>query len=165
MTYTMRRDGSWRVELVYPLEGGVDVLEIATPNFSHTIRWARAEIRSTFALLSELTGVPEASLMKLKYPDVDRVLTAFVAVMPPNVRQDYVDGKHQLVTPQDEPQQTTVTEAEADPIDSRFPNVPEARRFPSPPQFKIPPERPLPTKTEDTGSGFAPPPHVALKRA
>lgn len=101
---TMRRDGGWTVELVNAIDGGkVKDIDINPAELDHVDRWGKGEIRSTMGLLEELSGVPEAVLRKLVYPDVDRVMFALSSVLPPVIRHDMEKAARPLFTPPDPP--------------------------------------------------------------
>lgn len=139
----MKRDGSFAVELIQPIAGTsggmLDAITIHPPRLVHLVRWQDGAIVSRLGLLSELCGQPETVLQRLAFPDVDRVMFAFNYVLPESIRGSVVDGSHPLVTPLAE----GATPGEqapqvADPDDPRFPYVPGARRFPSPPVVNLP---------------------------
>lgn len=120
---TMKRSSVWIVELYTPLKhGGKDITEVVInpAGFETVIRWGRDEIPSTMALLAEQTGLPERLLRTITYPDVDRLMLAFTAAMPPSIQADFNAGKKQFATDDDElPQDEEVN----DQVDPRFPKV------------------------------------------
>jgi hypothetical protein len=135
----LNRDGSWRVYLNHPLagpKGEVEYIEITPPNFSHAIRWGEESIPSTLALLSELSGQSESLLRQLKYPDVERVMLAFMNILPSVIRKDFEKGGRPLSTPREE-----LKDLGADQVDPRFPqHEGPLQRFQQPPQVKVPGE-------------------------
>lgn len=146
---TMRRDGGWTVELITPVKD-LGVIEFKPVGFDQVIRWTQGDIPSTLALMSELSGVPETVLRSLTFPDVDRVMFAFSAILPPGVRADFEKGAKPLATPR--------AELEAregplnDPVDPRFPLVDgQVQRFP-PAGTGQGPQGP-----QDAGLGIKPP--------
>lgn len=153
---TLKRDGSWIVELLVPLKHNdkeVAEITIQSPGFEHVIRWGRGEIPSTLALLAELCDLPEKLLRTIKYPDVDRVMLAFTAMMPPMIQADFQKGEKPLASEEEE------LPADAPPvvdqIDPRFPNVAgPVRRFQTPPP---PIKGAEPQETEGSGIGIDPP--------
>lgn len=126
---TLRRDGGWTVELITPVktgQGDVSIIDISPPSFNHVIRWGSDEIPSTLALLSELSGVSEATLKALTYPDVNRVMKAFYEVLPPELRSQFEKGAKPLATPADEmtdAQLIAEQRASVDQVDPRFPAI------------------------------------------
>jgi hypothetical protein len=130
---TLKRDGSWIVELLVPLKHeNKDVGEIAirSPGLEHVIRWGHGEIPSTLALLAELCDLPEKLLRTITYPDVDRVMLAFTAMMPAMIQADFQAGKRPLASDVDD----LPADAVDDQIDPRFPHTDgPVKRFPAPP--------------------------------
>src|SRR4029077_17426134 len=109
-----------------PLKGhGKEItqIEIRPPTADHMIRWAQQKIPSSLALLSELCDVPEKLLRKLPSTDFDRVIMAFVHLMPTIIKQDWEAGNRPLATPEEElpPQEQYVPPP--DQLDPRFPAV------------------------------------------
>jgi len=120
---TLKRTGQWAVELLTPLHHqGREITEIviSPPGFEHVIRWGLQEIPSTLALLAELTGLPEKLLRMITYPDVDRVMLAFTALMPATIQADFSKGTRPFATPIDE---LPVDQIINDQIDPRYPHV------------------------------------------
>jgi hypothetical protein len=131
---TLKRNGAWVVELLTPLHHqgrDIDEITISSPGFEHVIRWGMHEIPSTLALLSELTGLPEKLLRMITYPDVDRVMLAFTAMLPPAIQADFNKGARPFATPIDE---LPVEQLVNDQIDPRYPHVdgPVVRMPPTP---------------------------------
>lgn len=135
---TLKRDYSWSVELIHPLRvsgKSVTEIDIRPPEFDHVIRWGTGEIPATLALLSELSGVSEAALRTLRYPDVDRVMLAFANVIKSTpIITDFEKGSRPLATPkpapQDGEQPVEVMPGVDDEHDPRFPKVAgPVRRF------------------------------------
>lgn len=136
----MKRDGGWTVELIHPLRVGgkaVEQIDIRPPELDHVIRWNSQTIPSTLALMSELTGVPEAALRTLCYPDVDRVMLAFANVIKgTSMLIDFEKGTRPIATPKPvvaEAEPVEVMSGVSDDIDPRFPKVAgPVRRFAPP---------------------------------
>ena len=132
-TTTMRRNGAWIVELITPIKDRtreITSVEINPPDFDTVIRWGRGEIPSTLALLAELSNLPEVLLRSLVYPDVDRIMTALVFVVPQIIKEDLENAAKPLAVPRED--EGPVNEA-VDPIDPRYPKVPgPIQRWPGP---------------------------------
>jgi hypothetical protein len=156
VSHTLKRDGSWIVELLIPLkhhDREITEIRISAPGFEHVIRWGLREIPSTLALLSELTGLPEKLLRMITYPDVDRVMLAFTAMMPPAIQDDFRKGARPFATPvEDLPEQHQVN----DQIDPRYPHVdgPVVRM---PATSGLTAVKPTPAPTDNDGGGLAAP--------
>lgn len=135
---TMRRSGGWTVELVTPLKSrGQEITEIdiQPPIAAHTVRWAHARIPSFLALLSELCGIPEKLLLQLPNSDFDRVMFAFIFMMPPVIKAGWESGERPLATPEDDLPADERYVPPPDQLDPRFPAVdgPVVRMKPTPP--------------------------------
>ena len=61
--------------------------------FGHLLRWAEGGWESLIALLVEVAGVDEAVIRDLRYPDADRVMEAFLSMLPADIRNDISDGR------------------------------------------------------------------------
>ena len=142
----LRRNGGWCVELVQPIVHRgkkIETIEIRSPDLGQVARWGRREVPSSMAMLQELSDVPEAALLSLKYPDVDRVLMAYFNVIPKPMQDDFSNNRVPLVTPPELlPEEDRIAN---DPVDPRFPKAdgPVARQpveSTPPPQFSEPEE-------------------------
>ena len=149
----LRRTGGWMVELAVPIKVGnkdVTEIEIKAPTISILTRWQSGAIASSMALLSELCGIPEQSLVNIAYPDADRVLMALFNVVPQPIKSDFTAGARPLASEGDqipEPDPGTRPVAVDDP---RFPHHdgPVQPLAPAPPPSPEPP--PPPPSTAST---------------
>src|SRR5262245_22960669 len=66
----------------------VHELIIAPVRIDHTLRWLQGEINGIHALLSELSGLPQEVIRQIEYPDYDVVMAAFLASLPPEIRNN-----------------------------------------------------------------------------
>jgi hypothetical protein len=85
MSETWTRDGGRRIELFVPVEfikQKIDAVTIRPCKLDHFIRWQSGEISTALALLSELTGLQQAALRQINYPDIERIMAAFVSMLP-----------------------------------------------------------------------------------
>lgn len=108
---TVTRTGSRKVELFVPIKRAgktLDVIEIASAKLDHVVRWGEGKIKGSLALLVELSGLDEGTLRELTYPDADRVLSAFMASLPPSIRNDIDNGVHPLATQESAPSASPV---------------------------------------------------------
>lgn len=86
---TWSRRGGRRVELFIPIVHGgrtIPAIDIAPVKLDHVERWGTGKIAGSMALLAELAGLDQAVLREMTYPDVDRVLAAFMGMLPPAIR-------------------------------------------------------------------------------
>lgn len=155
MTYTMRRDGSFVVELQRPLKHAdhdIDYIVVRAPTFEHTIRWGRKEIPSALALLAELSQLPERLLRQITYPDVDRITFALFN-QAGWAQKDVMEGLRPFASSNEQlPAVTTPEQAVVDQIDPRFPHVDgPVRRFPTPPPQIVPSQGEQPDLNLDFG--------------
>lgn len=95
----LTRTASRKIELFVPIKRAgktLDVIEIASAKLDHVVRWGEGKIKGSLALLVELSGLDEGTLRELTYPDADRVLSAFMASLPPSIRNDIDSGVHPI---------------------------------------------------------------------
>jgi hypothetical protein len=150
----MRRDGTFVVELYTPLKyqgREVDHIIIQAPRYEHTIRWNRGDIPSGFALLGELTGLPERLLRQVMSPDIERITVALFS-QAKFAQADVFEGRRPLATPDEQLPEPEPETRIADQIDPRFPHVEgPIKRFPTPPVTHVPgaqapaPQAPVPS--------------------
>jgi hypothetical protein len=89
-------DGSRVVRLYIPFEFNkkrVDRIAIKAVQLDHVLRWQAGEFRGALPLLASLTGLQEMCLRQLRYPDADRVLTAFFQMLPPEIANQVAAGE------------------------------------------------------------------------
>lgn len=87
--------GSRLVALYVPFEfegSQVTAIEIGPCRLDHLLRWQKGEFKTALELLAVMCEVPEALLRQLAYPDVDRVLAAYVDMVPPQIQMDIGRG-------------------------------------------------------------------------
>jgi hypothetical protein len=150
----LRRTGGWCVELVVPIRQGdrtIEQIEIKPPSIKTLTRWQRGQIPSSMALLAELSGISEALLVNITYPDADRVLLALFNIVPQAIKASFTDGDRPLASPEEaapapEPGQRPLADD-----DPRFPAAdgPVVPLSPPPPP-QMPPQ-PIPPQD---GLGF-----------
>ena len=153
-TTTLKRNGSWVVELQQPLHGfGREHTEITIrpATADHMIRWGLQQVPSTMALLAELCDIPEKILRQLPIQDFNRVMLALNHVVPDNVKTDWNEGNRPLATAEEELPLQEQGIPPPDPEDPRFPKVdgPVVRMKPGPPTS--------PEPVDDGGMNLAPP--------
>jgi hypothetical protein len=142
----MRNDGTFVVELYTPLKHQnreIEYIVIQAPRYEHSIRWNRGEIPSGFALLAELTNLPERLLRQVTNPDIDRITFALFA-QAKFAQTDVFEGKIPLATPDEQLPEDMETPI-VDQVDPRFPHVEgPIKRFPAPPVTQVPGAAPQP---------------------
>jgi hypothetical protein len=90
------RDGGRRIELFVPVEFAkkkIDAVAIKPLKLDHFLRWESGEISTALALLSELTGLQQAALRQINYPDIERVMGAFVSMLPTKIAENINRGE------------------------------------------------------------------------
>jgi hypothetical protein len=96
MSETLTRDGGRRIELFVPVEFAkkkIDAVTIKPVKLDHFLRWESGEISSALALLSELSGLQQAALRQINYPDIERVMAAFVNMLPAKIAENIDRGE------------------------------------------------------------------------
>jgi hypothetical protein len=96
MSETWSRDGGRRIELFVAVEflkAKIDAVTIRPVKLDHLLRWESGEISTALALLSELTGLQQAALRQINYPDIERVMAAFVNMLPAKIAENINRGE------------------------------------------------------------------------
>ena len=104
---TSSKLGGWTVELFIPFQHGgqmIDKIVLSPIRFGDALRWGEGEFKTSFDLLAELAGVDNAIIRSLRYPDADRVMAAFISMLPQDLRDDIASGRIP-VKPKPEPRQ------------------------------------------------------------
>ena len=105
---TSDKMGGRTVELFIPFELNGKRIERVTFGpflFGHTMRWTGGEFASGVALMVELAGVDKLVVRSIRYPDVDRVMEAFMSLLTPEIRDDIVNERvPQKTTPEPQPE-------------------------------------------------------------
>ena len=99
---SLDKSGGRTIHLFIPFEfSGKQITQItlAPLRFGHVLRWNEGAWKTSIELLVELAGVEEAVIRELRYPDADRVMDSFMALMTPEIRNDIVDGRIPLKQP------------------------------------------------------------------
>lgn len=108
---TIDNKGGRTIELFLPFKdaAGKDVVSITLAPFTlgHTLAWQAGEYKSILQLLTTLTGLPEFTVKLLRYPDADRVMTAFFSMLPPDVLGSIQEG----IVPRAQPPTTPAEES------------------------------------------------------
>ena len=154
MSETWTRDGGRRIELFVPVEfikQKIDAVTIKPVKLDHFIRWQSGEISTALALLSELTGLQQAALRQINYPDIERVMAAFVSMLPAriaaNIEREEVPIAGNPTVPLSPVQQAALEEERAQA---------EAEPMAAPPPAPPPPPVEDPTPIRKSGGKKAP---------
>ena len=92
---SMDKNGGRTVYLFIPFEHKgkkIESIVLAPVCFGHTLRWNDGDWKTSVEFLTELAGVEEAIIRSLRFPDADRVMECFVAMVTPEIRNDIVAG-------------------------------------------------------------------------
>lgn len=88
---THTRRGGRRIELFVPFEwNGITVrhIDIGPCRLDHLLRWQQGEFTTALALLADMADTSEEFLRQLCYPDTDRVISAYIDMVPPPIQSD-----------------------------------------------------------------------------
>jgi len=95
MAISIDKLGGRTVHLFIPFEYNgkkIDSITFGAFKFGHLLLWQDRHWPSMIGLMTELAGVDEAVLRELRYPDADRVMEAFMANIPQEIRNDIATG-------------------------------------------------------------------------
>lgn len=96
------KKGGISVSLTVPIsfaDGQVDTIDIGPVQLDHTIRWSEGKVSGALPLLAELSGLPEAALRLISYPDVARLMGAFMVLLPGEILNDINAGVARTAAP------------------------------------------------------------------
>lgn len=100
------KTGGRTIQLFIPFEykgKKVEAIVLSPMRFGHVLRWNDGDWQTMIGLLVELAGVDEAVIRELRYPDVDRVMEAFMSMLIPEIRDDILNNRVPLK--REQPQQ------------------------------------------------------------
>jgi hypothetical protein len=92
---TDNKMGGRRVELFIPFRvGDEDVIAVTFGpwKMDYTLRWEKGEWVSLLAVMATVADVKEEVLRELRSPDDERVISAFLGMVPPEVRNQVAQG-------------------------------------------------------------------------
>jgi len=116
---SMDKNGGRTVHLFIPFEFGgrkIESITLAPMCFGHLLRWSAGDWNDSLGLVVELAGVEEGVIRSLRYPDVNRVMEAFLAMMPTEIQQDIANGtipQRRLASPEEALERVKINLAEA----------------------------------------------------
>lgn len=99
---TQDKNGGRTVHLFLPFDFNgrkIESISFTALRFGHVLLWQDAHWKSVLDLMTELSGVEEAVLRELRYPDADRVMEAFMAMLTETMRDDIVNGRIGMKAP------------------------------------------------------------------
>ncbi|MDB5177591.1 MAG: hypothetical protein JWN75_1259 [Candidatus Saccharibacteria bacterium] len=88
-------DGKRVVGLYIPFSvEGVEVRDVSLGPFlfDHDLKWQEGKYQTSLALIVDLSGLSEKVLRQLRYPDVSRVMTEFMSLIPEHISNDIRAG-------------------------------------------------------------------------
>lgn len=91
----MIKKGGISVSLTVPIrfaDSEIDTVDIGPVQLDHTLRWNEGKVSGALPLLSELSGLPETTLRLITYPDVSRLMGAFMVLLPGEILNDINAG-------------------------------------------------------------------------
>ena len=116
--------GGRTIELFIPFHHGgklVERITLAPFRYGDTLRWGEGDFQTSFALLAELAGVDESVIREIRYPDANRVITAFISMLPQDIQEDIANGripvKQTPAEPAGETEEEIVTNGSGAPVD------------------------------------------------
>jgi hypothetical protein len=89
-------EGGVRIFLLQPFRHESKLIKsvtLAPVTWDNTLRWNDGEYDKATDLLFELVQEGAVVLRKLRYPDVDRVMTQFFSMLPPEIRDAIASGQ------------------------------------------------------------------------
>src|SRR6188768_2567889 len=93
---SMDKNGGRTFHLFIPFEFNkvkIEAITIAPLRLGHVLRWNEGAWKTSIELIVELAGVDESVIRELRYPDADRVMEAFMAMVTPEMRDDMTTGR------------------------------------------------------------------------
>jgi hypothetical protein len=93
---THDKTGGRTVELYIPFDYAgkkIERITFAPLRLGHVLRWNEGAWQSMIDMMVELSGVDVSVIRELRYPDADRVVEAFMALMTPEIRDDFANGR------------------------------------------------------------------------
>ena len=87
---TYDRRGGRTVELFIPFKVGEQEVEAITfqpVRFDDVLSWQDRKYATMLSLMAKMSGIDEAILRQIRYPDTDRVMSVFVDMLPPEIRE------------------------------------------------------------------------------
>ena len=93
---TITKVGGRTIELFIPFEfqgRKIDAITFGPFRLGHVLGWNEGKWNNMMELMAELSGLEESVLRELRYPDADRVIESFMALLTPELRADISAGR------------------------------------------------------------------------
>ena len=93
---THDKAGGRAVELFIPFDHNgkrIERIVLGPFRFGDLLRWTDGDFKKSLDLIVEMAGVDELVIRNLRYPDADRVMEAFMSILPNEVRDDIANGR------------------------------------------------------------------------
>jgi len=93
---TQNNTGGRTIQLFIPFDfqgRRIDAITLSPLRLGHVLSWNEGRWKAMIELLVELAGVEENVIRELRYPDADRVMEAFMAMVSPEMRLDIEQGR------------------------------------------------------------------------
>jgi len=92
----MDRSGGATVELLIPFETSglkIDAVKFRPFVWDYELLWREGRFVSSLALLSAMTGMPEATIRMIRRPDIERVFAVMSILVPEAIRDAMATGQ------------------------------------------------------------------------
>lgn len=106
MTEVWTKRGGKRIELFIPVKCNdieINEIEIGPVTLGHVVRWGEGKYSGNYmGLLAELAGRSLEEIQAVAYPDIERVLAAFLSMLPDTIRSTLTTPPQQRIAAPDE---------------------------------------------------------------
>lgn len=123
-----RTDGGRLIKLFLPFKHGrkwVREITLAPVTWDHTLKWQSGDYQKATDLLFDIAEQSATIIRMVRYPDVDRVMTQFFEMLPPEIRESIAAGniptKAVVQQPDEQPVLEEVPEVVGEPIEQLKP--------------------------------------------
>lgn len=120
---TYDKMGGRTVELFLPFEHKgkkVKAITFSPIRFDHTLRWQNGEWKSVLGLMAAVADVDEEALRNVAYPDTDRMMDAFVGMLPSEIRDTLGTNQTASMPPPPPQPEPVMTNGGTDPMAPSF---------------------------------------------
>lgn len=88
--------GGRSIELYLPFEHDgkqITKVEFQPITLGHMLAWQEGEYKSSMTLMTQLAKMDDFAMRLLRIPDADRVMSAFMDMLPATMRDDVQNGR------------------------------------------------------------------------